>query len=151
MTLATTFLFLYIFMFCINGMVYFIDTEVADMGLKTPLKAINQANMTSVAIPNTFSTTNSTGTLFNNVTAMSVTNSTTSTSSGTVNQFDADAGTGLLFWPIAVLTIFFGMITGSFIMDVFNMMGFPDTFGYIFMAIQGLFAVILFLSWKLKL
>ena len=136
MPLYTIAISLYILFLCINGMIFFVDAST-DIGLKTPFDDITlAANVTNTTQPNLFNSTDQSDTLFENATGFNIENQTGPGSSDLLNPIDT------ILYPISVIQIIIGVLFGTFIFEAFQVFGLPSAFGFIFMGIQGVFAVI---------
>src|SRR3990167_766506 len=122
------FLNVYLFFLCINGMILVCEALI-DTPIRTPFDSTDQVNATNM--PNLYNATSQTNTLYQNITGYDIENATESGASGTLNPIDT------LFYPIAILQLAIGVITGTFIASVMAIFGFPIVFIGVIYGIHG--------------
>lgn len=110
---------------------YLIDTP-----LRTPFDA-GSANFTRSlnTQPNLYNGTNQNGTLYQNITGFDIANETESGALGSLNPIDT------ILYPIAILQLFLGTITGTFGASLLDALGFPDIFIAVYYTIYGFLAI----------
>lgn len=130
MALQTHFLEIYLAILCINAGIYVVD-DLSGNNLVTPF---TNANVTAVAPPGLFNSTNNTDTLTSNFTNTGVLSNGTigASNPGTVNPVDT------ILYPITLLYIFLQLLTGGFIWSTLAIFGLPAALVFVMQGIIGL-------------
>ena len=120
-----TFLGIYLFMLIVNGMILVVDSQLEAVNI-IPGTPFSGEDVEVETAPGLYVPEDSDAGLVGSITGQ-VTNGT--------NTFSPYVDT--ILYPITVIQLFIGVITGGFIFDVLGMIGFPEIFQTVMQGIIG--------------
>ena len=125
MNFYQTFLGIYLFMLIINGMVLVVDAQLTTVQI-TPINPFDGGAVEGESAPGLYDPDDPNAGTVGEITGQ-ITNGT--------NTFSPYVDT--ILYPITVIQLFIGVITGGFIFDVLGMIGFPEIFQTVMQGIIG--------------
>ena len=125
MNFYQTFLGIYLFMLIVNGMILVVDSQLDAISI-VPGSPFSGDDVEGETAPGIYDPDDPDAGLVGGITGQ-VTNGT--------NTFSPFVDT--ILYPITIIQLFIGVITGGFIFDVLGMIGFPEIFQTVMQGIIG--------------